>query len=75
MSQRSKGVVYMADEEQTSSIQGNCSQRIYVKHVPLNMMKMKLHGGHSFGGTSHLAVEILWKLKKWWWGFERVIDI
>ena len=75
MSQRSEGVVYMAEEEQTSSIQGNFSQRIYVKHVPLNMMKMKLHGGHSFGGTLRLAVEIPWKLKRWGWGFERVIDI
>ena len=69
-SQSSKGVVYMAEEEKTSSMQNDSSWGIYVEHVSLNMMKMELHGGHSFGGTSRLAVERPLNVESRWWVFE-----
>jgi hypothetical protein len=63
-SQRPEGVVYMAEEGRTSSIQKISPRRIYVERVSLNMTKMELRGGHSFGGTSRLAVEIPLKLER-----------
>jgi len=61
-SQGCEGVAYMVEGEKTSSVQDNSPRQICVKRVLLNMMKMKLHGGHSFGGASRLAVQ---RLLKW----------